>query len=174
MAAAGYVIPHGTSYVSPTFTADRGWLHLEGRYNYENLQTGSLWIGYNFSLADKPELKLTPLLGCVFGRESGIAPGYLATFNYKRIALFSQGEFVFDTQGKAASFFYSWSEFSYAPAEWFRAGLVSQRTKAYQTPLDVQRGFLVGFSHKKLDFTAYMFNLGWTDPTVVLSLGIRF
>ena len=45
LAVAGYIIPNGTSYVNPVFTADRHWLHLEARYNYENLHTGSLWAG---------------------------------------------------------------------------------------------------------------------------------
>jgi hypothetical protein len=53
-------------------------------------------------------------------------------------------------------------------------GLVSQKTKAYQTDLDIQRGLLIGFSHKRVDFTTYIFNFGWTDPTVVLSLGYNF
>ena len=44
-----YVVPDDSNYVQPTFTADRGWLHLEARYNYEALDTGSAWIGYNFS-----------------------------------------------------------------------------------------------------------------------------
>jgi len=176
LAASGYAIPHGTSYVSPTIMADRGWLHLEGRYNYESLHTGSLWIGYNFALSDKPELKLklTPMLGGVFGRNTAVAPGYLGTFNYKRIAAFSQGEFVFDTQDKVGSFFYSWSELSYGLAEWFRVGLAFQRTKAYQTKPDVQRGFLVGVSYKELELTTYVFNLGWTDPTIVVSLSASF
>ena len=45
----GYIIEGEDGYASPTFTADRGWLHLEARYNYENFRTGSLWAGYNFS-----------------------------------------------------------------------------------------------------------------------------
>jgi hypothetical protein len=44
----GYIIPDGTSYVDPVFSADHNWLHLEARYNNENLRTGSLWVGYNF------------------------------------------------------------------------------------------------------------------------------
>ena len=44
-----YAVPDDSNYVQPTFTADRGWLHLEARYNYEALDTGSAWIGYNFS-----------------------------------------------------------------------------------------------------------------------------
>jgi hypothetical protein len=65
-------------------------------------------------------------------------------------------------------------ELSYSPKEWWRAGLAAQRTKAYSTSLDIQRGLLVGVSGKKMDFTAYVFNAGWTDPTVVLSMGVTF
>jgi len=38
--ADGYFVPHSEFFVSPTVTADREWLHLEARYNYENQQTG--------------------------------------------------------------------------------------------------------------------------------------
>jgi len=31
LAVAGYIIPNGTSYVNPVFTADHNWLHLEAR-----------------------------------------------------------------------------------------------------------------------------------------------
>ena len=37
-----------------------------------------------------------------------------------------------------------------------------------------QRGLLVGVSHRRVDFTIYIFNAGWTDPTVVLALGFKF
>ena len=53
LATSGYLVPHDQSYVSPTFTADHRWLHLEARYNYEYQRTGSLWAGYNFSVGDK-------------------------------------------------------------------------------------------------------------------------
>jgi len=33
---------------------------------------------------------------------------------------------------------------------------------------------LIGLSQEKVDFTTYIFNAGWTDPTVVLSLGFHF
>jgi hypothetical protein len=53
-------------------------------------------------------------------------------------------------------------------------GLVAQHTKAFHTSLDVQRAFFVGVSHKKVEFTTYIFNAGWTDPTVVLEAGVSF
>jgi len=170
----GYIVPNEQGYVSPTFSASRGWLHLEARYNYENLRTGSLWFGYNFSAGKTVVLNVTPMVGGVFGRTNGIAPGCEASLTYKKFALSISNEYVLDTGDKAGNFYYSWPELTYSPVDWFKVGLVAQRTKAYHTSLDTQRGFLVGVSHKKLEFTTYIFNVGWTDPTAVLELGVTF
>ena len=170
----GYVVPHQEFYASPIFTADRSWLHLEARYNYEDQQTGSTWVGYNFSFGDKLKLDVTPMIGGVFGNTTGVAPGYEFSLAYKRITLSSTGEYVFDTKNHNGSFFYSWPELTYSPVEWIRVGLVAQRTKAYHTSLDVQRGFLVGISRKKFNFTTYIFNPGWTKPTLVFEAGFDF
>jgi len=172
--ADGYVVPHGQSYVNPNFTADRGRLHLEARYNYEDLETGSLWVGCNFSRGQNLVLEATPMIGGVLGNTTGVAPGYQFSLSYKRLELSSQGEYVFDTKNTSGSFFYNWSELTYSPAEWFHTGLVGQRTRAYHTSLNVQRGLLVGFSHKKVHFTTYIFNVGWTDPTLVFEIGFNF
>ncbi len=74
----------------------------------------------------------------------------------------------------SGNFFYTWSELSYSPVEWLRARLAVQRTKAYKSELDIQRGFLVGASYHNAEFTTYVFDLGWTDPTVVLARGYSF
>jgi len=173
-AGYGYIIPDDQSYFSPTFRADRKWVHLEARYNYEDRQTGSIWLGYNLSFGEKLVLEATPMVGGVFGNTTGVAPGYLFTLSYKKVSLYSEGEFVFDTRNSDSSFFYSWDELTYSPTDWLRAGLASQRTRVYQTPLDVQRGFFAGFSYRRLDFTTYVFNAGWTNATVVLAMGFKF
>jgi hypothetical protein len=171
--ALGYVIPHETSYVSPTITADKGKFHLEARYNYEDLDTGSIWIGRNFSFGKKLKLDIAPMLGGVFGKLNGVAPGYTATLSFRRISLYSQSEYLIEAD-PVNRFYYNWSEVSYHATDWFRVGLVIQHTKAYQTALDLQRGVLAGFSYKSLDFTTYVFNFGWTDVTSVFALGYRF
>ncbi len=40
----GYFVADDSDYAQPTITLDRGWLHLEARYNCENLETGSVWV----------------------------------------------------------------------------------------------------------------------------------
>jgi hypothetical protein len=172
--ATTYIVPDFQEYVQPTFTADHGWLHLETRYNYENLETGSVWVGYNFAVGEKLALEATPMLGGVFGDTTGIAPGYKFTLTYWKFELFSEGEFVFDTGNSEGSFFYNWSELSLSPVDWFRFGLVGQRTHAYQSDVDIQRGLLVGFSYKKMNFTTYVFNLDQGKPTWVFAVGVSF
>jgi hypothetical protein len=174
VSAYTYLVPDSQDYVNPNFTADRGGLHLEARYNYEALKAGSMWIGYNFQVGSKLALEVTPMVGAVFGDLNGIAPGYNLSLSFWKVELSSQSEFVFDAQDRSGNFFYTWSEFTYSPVDWFRTGLVVQRTKAYQTDLDIQRGLLAGFSYKKVDFTGHVFNFGWTDPTVVLAIAVNF
>jgi len=174
--AAGYVylLPEDESdYGQPTFWADRGRLHLEARYQYEGQKTGSLWVGYNFSFGDTVSLELTPMLGGVFGDTQGIAPGYRASLGWRKLDLSSESELVLDTGDSEGSFFYTWSELGWTPVEWLRLGMVVQRTKAYETEFDIQRGFLVGLAYKSASFTTYVFNPD-TDPTVVLGLVVEF
>jgi hypothetical protein len=170
----GYIIPNDQSYVSPVFSANHKWLHLEARYNDENLRTGSLWAGYNFSVGKKLVLNVTPMIGGVFGRTTGIAPGCEASLTYGKIELSISNEYVFDTTSKSGNFYYSWPQITYSLTDWLHAGIVAQRTKAFHSDLDTQRGFLVGVSHKNLEFTTFIFNAGWTDPTVVLEFGVSF
>jgi hypothetical protein len=104
----------------------------------------------------------------------GIAPGYNVSLTRGRFGLSTQGELVLNIKDSSKNFVYTWTELTYSPLDWLRAGVVVQRTKVYQTDLDVQRGFLVGISHKKMDLSTYVFNAGWTDPTIVLSVGFKF
>jgi hypothetical protein len=174
VSAYTYLVPESRDYFQPTFAADRDWLHLEARYNYENLETGSVWLGYNFSGGKKPAWEFIPMLGGVFGNTTGIAPGYKGSLSWWKFQLFSEGEYVFDTGDSSGSFFYNWSELTLAPLDALRVGLVTQRTHAYQTDRDIQRGFLVGLAYKRLSFTTYVLNPDESRPTIVLALAFNF
>ena len=169
-----YVVPDDHDYVQPTITADHGWLHLEGRYNYEALETGSAWLGYNFSGGETLAWELTPLIGGVVGNTWGIAPGFKGSIGWWKLELYSEGEYVFDTTDSSASFFYSWSELSLAPVEWCRFGVAGQRTRAYKTDREIQRGVLVGVSVAMIELTTYVFDPDTNEPTVVVAVGATF
>jgi hypothetical protein len=169
-----YLVPDEVDYVQPTIAFDREWLHLEGRFNYEDLDTGSIWVGYNFSGGDKFSWEFTPMIGAVFGDTEGVAPGYKGSLSWWKLELYSEGEYMVDARESSDSFFYNWSELTIAPTDWFRIGMVTQRTKAYETDRDIQRGLLLGFSWKNVDLTGYIFNPDQSKPTVVIGASFEF
>lgn len=170
----GFFPPEDRHYAQPTVTADRGALHLEGRYNYEAFKTGSAWVGWNVGVGEKLRLDATLMVGGVFGNTRGVAPGYELTVSYGRFELYSEGEYVIDVEKSGEDFFYNWAQLGYSPLDWLTVGLASQRTRAYQTGLDVQRGLFVGFTYKNVSLTTYVFNPGWEKPTVVSCLAVSF
>jgi hypothetical protein len=169
-----YFVPDSREYVQPTFTADRGWLHLEARYNYEDLETGSAWMGYNFDGGDTVEWAVTPMIGGVFGNTTGVAPGYKGSLAWWKLELYSEGEYVIVPGDSSDSFFYSWSELTLAPWDWLRFGIVTQRTRAYDSDRDIQRGLLLGVSYRRLNLAGYLLNPDESRPTFILALGADF
>ena len=169
-----YFLPDDGNYAQPTIATDRDWFHLEARVNYEDLNTGSIWFGYNFSGGETFEWALTPLLGGVFGQTDGVAPGYTGSLSWRRFEFYSEGEYVFDAHDSADSFLYNWSELAFGLAGWCRVGLVTERTRAYETERDIQRGLLVGVTYKNLEATTYVFNPDDSEPIVVLSVAFSF
>lgn len=173
-AAYTYLLPDEGNYAQPTVTADRGWLHLEGRFNYEDLRTGSLWAGYNFAGGEAVEWELTPMIGGVFGNTAGVAPGYKGALTWRKLGFSSEGEYVFDASDSSDSFFYNWSELAVSPREWWRVGLVTQRTRAYASDREIQRGLFAGFSIRNVDSAVYVFNPDDSTPIVVLAVTVGF
>ena len=169
-----YILRHDRDYVNPNVYLDRDWLHIEARYNYEDLDTGSLWAGYNIDGGKDLVYQITPMVGAVFGHLNGVAPGYQISLAYKGLLFSGQGEYVFDAQTRASDFFYAWTELSYSPVRRMRFGAVMQHTKSFDTGLDVERGPLLGFSYGRFDFTVYVFNVDKPDPPVVLGIGASF
>jgi hypothetical protein len=168
-----YIVPDSENYLQPTIAADHDWLHVEARFNYEDRDTGSLWLGYNFRFGEEVALEFTPMIGAVIGNSAGIAPGYKASLRWRMVDLYSETEYVVDAGESTDSFLYTWSEFALAPTDWARFGLVVQRTKVYRSPFDIQRGFFAGFSYQCVEMAAYVFNPD-ASPTVVIAISIGF
>jgi hypothetical protein len=175
-----YLAQHARDYANPNLRADYGCLRLEGRYNYEALKTGSVWLGYNYEKGDNLKFEVTPMLGGVFGDITGVAPGYEITVTYNKnkstlIELSTEGEYFFDAGTSSGNFFYSWSEFSAYPTERFRIGMVVERTQASGNS-DVRRGPLFGFKCKDKDrgITVYWLSPGSREATFVFGVNFEF
>src|SRR5262249_37294477 len=153
---------HESDYVQPTMTADRGPLHLEGRYNYEDRESLSGFAGWNLETSSKLTLSLTPMLGGVVGNTDGVIPAVELTLGYGRAELYWENEYVIDLNESSDSYFYNWSELSLSATEWLSAGLVTQRSRVIHTSRDLQRGPFVGVNAGPVEGAAYFFN-PWSD-----------
>jgi hypothetical protein len=170
----GILPAEGQALVNPVLTADRGWLHLEARYNYEARQTGSAWVGYNFAIGHALAFEATPIAGAVFGNIAGVAVGLELALSYKKFELSSEQEFVYDARNTSESFFYAWPQLTYAPLPWLSFGIVAQRTRVYGSTYQVDPGVLIGLSYRMLQFSTYVFDVGLARPTWIFSLAVTF
>jgi len=170
-----YLIPDDF-FVLPVFRADKNKLHLEGRYNYEDRETFSGWIGYNFIGGNGSNLDytITPMAGGVIGNSDGLAAGLEITLTYKNFELYTESENFFDFESRDNNYFYNWTDLTYSPTDWLWIGISGQRTRLYQTDLDIQRGLIVGAAVKNLELSTYCYNLGFDDPFFIVTLSVGF
>ncbi len=168
-----YAPPDDPDYLQPTVTADHGGLHLEGRYNYEAKNTGSLWAGVNLGTGHTVRLDVTVMGGVVFGDLGGIAPGTEITLSWGPLSLYTEGEYVVDLSNSSGDFFYNWSQFTWQATGALQLGLVAQRTRAYHQDRDIERGLFVGYTWRRNTLAAYVFDPD-NHPTWVVSLGAGF
>jgi hypothetical protein len=148
-------------------------IHLEPRYNYEGQHTGSVFAGYKFEAGGKFSLAATPMMGIVFGSVQGFAPGLELEFSYKALDFYTENEYVIDHAGSQFNFFYTWTELGFTPIEKLRAGISAQRTRLYQTGLDIQRGLFVEYSFWKLTAGLHYFNPFSKDYFFIASLNFE-
>lgn len=168
-----YIFSNNT-FLLPVVRADKGALHLEARYNYEDFNTFSVWGGYNISGGKQLEYSITPMLAGVMGNSNGIAPGLELTFALGKFELYSEQEYLFEFSDKTYNFYYNWTDLTYAPTEWFWFGLSGQRTRLYKTKLDIQRGLILGGSLKNWELTGYLYNLFFDEPFVLFTLTYNY
>ena len=159
-------------FILPVYQVNKGWLHLEARYNYEDMNTFSAWFGYNFSGGNKFEYLITPMLGGIVGNTNGIAPGLELDFLFYGFEFYSESEYIFDFDGKEDYFYYNWTDFSYSPLDWLWFGVSIQRTKLYDTDLEIQRGLLLGGGYRWFGLSGYLYNIGWDEPYGIITLTV--
>jgi hypothetical protein len=161
-------------FLLPILAADRGSLHLEGRFQYEDLETGSLWVGRTLGAGTSLRLEVTPMAGLVFGRTDGFAPGLELTLSWRNLELYSESEYLFGFASQEDNYFYAWSELSWQARPWLRLGLSVQRTRLYQSEREVDRGLLAAVSRGPVELVLYGFNLDGDAPFAIVALGVEF
>jgi len=174
----GYFPSGEEAYFVPTVFADRGALHLEARYNYEDFDTGSLFAGWVIGVGGTEEyLKLTPMAGVFLGSSNGVAPGLEIEARWRRLAYWFESEYTFNLDASEDDFFYTWSELNLylAPFVWIGGSL--QRLKPVDTPREVDFGPMVGFGNvgaPHVSLSLYGYGLGTASRGFLATVGVEF
>lgn len=165
-------------YLLPTYELNKSHLHLGVRYNYEDINTLSGWVGYNFMGGKHLAYVITPMIGGLVGRTDAFATGALIQLDFKKLSFYSESEYVLDVVVDGAdysgNYFYTWTDISYALTNWLSAGLSVQNIRLYQTAADIQRGLLVSASVMDVDITGYFYSSLTADPFFILTLSKDF
>jgi hypothetical protein len=161
-------IPEGTFY------GDHGDLHLEARFNYEDIDTASLFAGKRFTFGKEVEFSLVPMAGVLFGNTEGLAPGFIINISWGMLNFYSESEYIFDFSGRENDFFYEWMELVLKPIDWLYFGLAFQKFQLFETPYEYQRGITLGFDIGSISVGGYLFNIDREDSYGIIAFDIDF
>ena len=103
-----------------------------------------------------------------------VATGLEFTLSLGRFELYSEMEYLFDANTSENNFYYNWSDLTYSPTDWLWVGISGQRTRLYETDLDIQRGLILGGGWKNLELTTYFYNIGTDDHFILLTFTATF
>lgn len=150
-----------------------GW-YLEGRYNYEEVRTGSVYIGKTFEHEAAFSYEITPMIGVVGGLINGGAIAENGTARFKKILLSLQSQYTFSIENCNKNFVYAWVDLSYDLFKGLSLGLSMQQTNLYQTKGRSERGFFLKAELGKWEFPVYIFNPSGNNRYMVLGLNYTY
>ena len=146
----------------------------EARYNYEELQTGSLYAGKKFTGGKKINYSVTPMLGVVFGKYNGGSAAMNVDFEYERIFFSGQLQYTVNKENKEENFFYNWAEAAWQPLDWVYAGVSMQQIKLRNENLKSVPGLLLGFQINSITVPLYLFSPFNNERNLVIGLIVEW
>jgi hypothetical protein len=156
------------AFVSPVLSAGRGTLHLEARWNYEDLDTGSLFLGHTFEFGGSVSGSVAPMIGVVAGATDGLAPGLELEIGWRRFLFSSESEVILDAHDADDNFLFTWLEGTVEAGRGVSLGFAAQRTKAFETGLDLQRGPMLAYAAERGWLGLYWFNPDRSDDQMLV------
>lgn len=168
-----YFLPSEDDLSIPVLSVNyNDWL-IESRYNYEARDAASLWLGKVYSFGESLEFELTPLIGAIFNSFEGAAPGLKTDITYKKLNIYSELEYVFDFDSRDNNYFYSWNEITYGISDNLRLGIVGNRTRAYSSSVELDRGPIAYIDFESISFFCSALNLD-DSPIIVSGLALSY
>lgn len=160
--------------VTPQFWVYIGDYYLEARYNYENLNTASLYFGRSFAFDKKALVEITPMLGGVVGATNGISPAFNFFLGYKSFSTTTQCQYTIDLKDIKNSFFWDWTNFYFTFSEHFGLGGAIQMLIPQSGKGIYNAGPMVRLSYKSLAAELYVYNFWMYQPTYAVAIQYAF
>ena len=169
-----YYKGQGINTVVPMFHLEtkNNW-YGELRYNYEDINTLSLYAGKTIAGGNALQYCITPLLGYSAGRFRGPSFAVNAEAEWKNFFASSQTQYSLSLKTTEESFFFTWSEAGYAICDYFFAGLALQYTRL-NCGDNFEPGFVAGLSFKNISFPCYIFSPFQAERYFVFGLNYEF
>jgi hypothetical protein len=148
--------------------------YAEGRFNYEAMNTLSLYGGKTFTKNAAVSYSATPIAGVVLGQMNGGSVGLNLAVDYQKFNFNTQSQHTFSIQQPGNSFTYSWSDFTYRFFKKFAGGASLQQTKLYRVNGAFEKGILLKTSFKNWTFPLYIFRPEAPDRYFVLGINYEW
>ena len=149
-------------------------VYTEMRYNYEDVETASVYLGKSFSKEGNLSYDITPMLGIVFGNFNGGSLAVNMDIELKKTFLSMQTQYTVSSDAKENNFLFNWTELAYQPLQWFYTGVSMQQTKIYNSSFKSEYGVLVGFLVKKFTIPVYVFNPVNKNRNFIVGINIEW
>lgn len=148
-------------------------IYAELRYNYEDLNTVSLYGGKTFAGGKDLQFSVTPMVGFAVGQFNGISFATNTELEWRNIYLSSQSQYSIATQASGTDFFFTWSELAYNISKNIFAGVAIQYTKQ-QGLNETEPGIVAGFNFKDFSIPFYAFSPFSAKPYFIVGLNYEF
>ena len=148
-------------------------IYAELRYNYEDLNTVSLYGGKTFTGGKKLIFSITPMVGFAIGQFKGVSIAANKELEWKNIYFSSQSQYSIATQTSESDFFFTWSELAYNISKNIFGGVAIQYTKQ-QGMSKTEPGVLAGVNFRNFSIPFYAFSPFSTKPNFIFGLNYEF
>lgn len=155
------------------YQSSKNW-YAEGRFNYEAINTLSLYGGKTFEKTALISYSATPIVGVVLGQMNGGSVGLNLEMDYEKFNFNTQSQYTFSAQQRTNNFIYSWSDLTYQFFEKFAMGASLQQTKLYQVNGAFERGVLLKTGFKNWVFPLYIFRPETSERYFVLGINYQW
>jgi hypothetical protein len=161
-------------YVPVAYYNTSGNWYGEARYNYDDVETFSLYAGKKFSREGDLSYSATPMIGGLVGRMNGASVGMNMEAGFQKLFFTCQSQYSFSLEDKTNKFFFNWSELGVQATDWLYGGLAMQQTNIYKTTGSFEPGCMLGVSWKNWTLPFYAFNPGNEEGYFVLGIYLEW